>query len=486
MSPFTTNTSFPSVTRMGTDVESSPATQLPEYTTAEVASHNRKDDIWIIVHGKVFDITKYLHDHPGGADVLVETAGTDATEAFEDVGHSEDSVEIMQDFLIGTLQGAKEYVPPKKVQLIVQKPEQQPHADHSKTLGTIAGVLGAASSLFYAYRRGILSTVGLPLDPGQLVPQYFNGIRLPRGGFTNGFLTAAAISAILGTVVARQAARFTKVESGFLRYPPHIKARKVVRADPHLRKGFLDAKEFRRLPLVKKEPLSPNVYRFVFALPDSRGVIGLPIGQHVAIRAVVDGATVSRSYTPVSNNLDLGRLELLVKCYPDGLLSGRYLANLEVGDEVEFRGPKGAMRYSKGLCKHLGMVAGGTGITPMYQLIRAICEDERDLTEISLIYANRTEADILLREELDTLAHKYPKNFKVWYMLDTAPEGWSYGTGFVNETVLSDKLTGPSRESKVLLCGPPGMMQATKKTLVSMGFTKPGPVSKMGDQIFSF
>ncbi|GAB1197259.1 hypothetical protein APSETT444_006552 [Aspergillus pseudonomiae] len=471
---------------MEAKAESPADVQLPEYSAAEVASHNRKDDIWIIVHGKVFDITNYLQDHPGGAEVLIDTAGTDATEAFEDVGHSEDSVEIMQEFLIGTLKDAKEYVPPKKVQLVAQKPETMRQPSGSRPVGTIAGVLGALASILYAYQRGTFGPLVPKNELGQLIPQYFNGIRLPRGGFTNGFLTAAAISAIVGTAVARQAAKFTKIDSGFLRYPPHIKARSVIKADPHLAKGFLDAKEFKRLPLVEKDQLSPNVYRFVFALPNAKGVIGLPIGQHVAIRAVVDGATVSRSYTPVSNNLDLGRLELVVKCYPEGLLTGRYLANLTVGDEVEFRGPKGAMRYSKGLCTKLGMVAGGTGITPMYQLIRAICEDERDTTEISLIYANRTEADILMREELEAFARKYPKNFKLWYMLDSAPDGWAYGTGFVNQEVLSQQLPGPSEDTKMLLCGPPGMVNATKKTLAAMGFRKAGAMSKMTDQIFCF
>ncbi|KAI2815529.1 hypothetical protein CBS115989_7601 [Aspergillus niger] len=424
--------------------------QLTEYTLADIAKHNRKDDIWIAVHGQVFDITEYLQDHPGGVDVLLETAGSDATTAFEDVGHSEDSREILQEYLIGILKDAKKYVPPKAVRVISQKPEKTEKPATNLSRLAVTGALGAA--------------VDSPMDSSQL--RFF--------------------SCAIGSVVARQAAKMMKIDHGFMRYPPHIKARKVVRADPHMAKGFLDSKEYQRLPLVQKDLLSPNVYRFVFALPDTKGVIGLPIGQHVAIRANIDGNTVSRSYTPVSNNLDLGRLELVVKCYPDGLLSGKYLANLTVGDEVEFRGPKGAMRYGRGLCAKIGMVAGGTGITPMYQLIRAICEDERDTTEISLIYANRSEGDILLREELEDFARKYPKNFKLWYMLDTAPEGWMYGSGYVNEAVLRERLPDPSAETKIMLCGPPGMVNACKKTLGVIGFQTSGTISKMSDQIFCF
>jgi cytochrome-b5 reductase len=132
------------------------------------------------------------------------------------------------------------------------------------------------------------------------------------------------------------------------------------------------------------------------------------------------------------------------------------------------------------------MVAGGTGITPMYQLIRAICENDTDTTQISLVYANRSEADILLREELDSFARRYPANFKVWYMLDTAPEDWAYGTGFVDVDVLREHMPSPGPETKVLLCGPPGMIGATKKNLATLGFKTPGSVSKMSDQVFCF
>ncbi|XHG06338.1 hypothetical protein AWENTII_009543 [Aspergillus wentii] len=453
----------------------------PEYTLKDVAAHNLKDDIWIVIHGQVFDITKYMQDHPGGADVLVEVAGSDATAAYEDIGHSEDAREIMQPYMIGTLQNAKEYIRPQAVRVITQKPVEKPRSAIG-TVSKVVGAMSALSSLVYIYHRGILGPFGI----NKFLPQQLSSIRLPRGGFTNGFLTATVISAAVGSVIAQQVAKFTKIESGFTRYPPHIKARKVVRIGPHLAKGFLDPKEYQCLPLVQKDQLSPNVYRFVFALPDANDIIGLPIGQHVAIRAVIDGLTVTRSYTPVSNNIDRGRLELVVKCYPDGLLSGRYLANLTVGDEVEFRGPKGAMRYSKGHCQKLGMVAGGTGITPMYQLIRAICENDRDTTEISLVYANRSEGDILLREELESFARRYPNNFKLWYMLDAPSEGWTYGTGYVNQAVLTEHMPAPSPDTKILLCGPPVMVNATKKTLASMGFQTPGSVSKMSDQIFCF
>ncbi|XP_078180121.1 cytochrome b5 [Carex rostrata] len=73
------------------------------YSMKEVAEHNSADDCWIVVNGKVYDVTSYLDDHPGGADVMIETTGKDATEEFEDAGHSKDARNQMKDYCIGEL-----------------------------------------------------------------------------------------------------------------------------------------------------------------------------------------------------------------------------------------------------------------------------------------------------------------------------------------------------------------------------------------------
>jgi cytochrome-b5 reductase len=163
---------------------------------------------------------------------------------------------------------------------------------------------------------------------------------------------------------------------------------------------------------VRKASVAPNVYSFVFGLPNADDVLGLPTGQHIALRATINGQSVSRSYTPVSNNTDLGRIELLVKVYPQGQMT-KHLEAMQIGDMIDIRGPRGAMQYSPSYAKHIGMIAGGTGITPMYQLIRAICDDETDATQMSLLYANNTEEDILLRKELDDFAMRFPNKFQV-------------------------------------------------------------------------
>jgi NAD(P)H-flavin reductase len=98
----------------------------------------------------------------------------------------------------------------------------------------------------------------------------------------------------------------------------------------------------------------------------------------------------------------------------------------------------------------------------MQQIIRAALKNPKDNTKISLIYANVTLTDILLKAELDALAESHPEQFKVYYVLNTPPEKWDGGVGFVNTDMIKERLPSPQPTSKVLLCGtshPPYRLQ---------------------------
>jgi len=76
---------------------------LKKYSLKEVAEHKDKKSTWLVIHDKVYDVTKFLEEHPGGEEVLLEQAGKDATESFEDVGHSTDARTMMKEYLVGEL-----------------------------------------------------------------------------------------------------------------------------------------------------------------------------------------------------------------------------------------------------------------------------------------------------------------------------------------------------------------------------------------------
>ena len=98
------------------------------------------------------------------------------------------------------------------------------------------------------------------------------------------------------------------------------------------------------------------------------------------------------------------------------------------------------------MVKAFGMIAGGTGITPMLQIIRAVIRGRPtgDMTEIDLIFANVNKEDILLKEDLDQLA-KEDKGFRIHYVLNNPPEKWDGGVGFVTPEMITVCLLTPKR-----------------------------------------
>lgn len=178
-----------------------------------------------------------------------------------------------------------------------------------------------------------------------------------------------------------------------------------------------------------------------FSLPRSIDILGLPIGQHISIAAKLPDQPkdVVRSYTPISSDEDHGYFDLLLKSYPTGNIS-KHMATLKVGQTIKVKGPKGAMVYTPNMVQRLGMIAGGTGITPMLQIIRAIIRERprnggKDTTQVDLVFANVTREDILLKEDLDQLAQEDP-GFKVFYVLNNPPENWDQGVGFVTPDII--------------------------------------------------
>ena len=471
----------------------------------------------------VYDVTKYMDDHPGGKDVLLEVAGTDATEAFEEVGHSDEAREQLEPFYIGALPTevilVDSYLELRASVLTAisgqeQSEEVEVYRPNFEQVSQSAAVdvknsPARSSILRKLVKLGLAGLVGTltitcyrnewTVDQAIKALPSLLSISLPKGTPSQGasgnfwvgacIATIAQLSATLGLGV--WASSKLDVQQEFTHYQPHRLAQTAHLIQmPHTniptkRAKVLDPRQWRPFTLASKEEVAPHVYRLIFALLNPDDVLGLPTGQHIALRATIKGQTVSRSYTPISNNNDLGRIALLIKVYPDGAMT-RYLEDMAVGQPIDIRGPKGAMQYSRQYAKNIAMIAGGTGITPMYQLIRAICEDPQDTTHISLLYANNTEDDILLRTELDAFAQQCPHKFQLHYVLSQPDNKWTGYRGFVNREMMEKHFAPAAEENRALLCGPPGMVKAMKGVLQGLGWTMPGAVAKASDQAFLF
>jgi len=247
----------------------------------------------------------------------------------------------------------------------------------------------------------------------------------------------------------------------------------------------LHATQFREFPLVAKTQVNHNsaIYRFQLHHPEA--VLGLPIGQHVSVAATIDGKEVVRSYTPVSNDSLPGYVDILVKTYPNGNIS-KYFSELQIGDKVQIRGPKGAFNYTPNTFDQISMIAGGSGVTPMFQILQAIATNPEDTTPATLIFANVNEVDIFLRKELDEFAAMKPGQISVHYVLNNAPINWQGSIGFVTAEIMAAQLPPPTANSKLLLCGPFPMVSAIKKASLELGWEKARAPSKMEHQVFVF
>jgi len=250
--------------------------------------------------------------------------------------------------------------------------------------------------------------------------------------------------------------------------------------------------------LVFKRELTHDTALFRFALPSEQHVLGLPIGQHIYLSAEINGETVIRPYTPTSSDDDKGYFDLVLKVYrsnvhpkfPDGGKMTQHLDKMNPGDTILVRGPSGRLQYKgNGVfevrvdkktpptikkVKRIGMIAGGTGITPMYQLVKDICKHTDDETKLQLIFANQSENDILLREELEEFHENYRHKFDLWFTIDKSVQpDWKYDVGFVNDEMIAKHLPPPGEDTLILMCGPPPMIKfACAPNLDKVGYTK--------------
>ena len=119
-------------------------------TLAEVAAHDREDDCYLIIGNertggaKVYDVTKYLEDHPGGDAVLLELAGKYADDMFEDIGHSMNARQQLKEFLVGTLDATEEEL------AALRAPAHTGNGD-SFLLVAVAGALLAAVGGYFVF-----------------------------------------------------------------------------------------------------------------------------------------------------------------------------------------------------------------------------------------------------------------------------------------------------------------------------------------------
>ncbi|KAI9167246.1 Nitrate reductase [Paramyrothecium foliicola] len=260
-------------------------------------------------------------------------------------------------------------------------------------------------------------------------------------------------------------------------------------SDP-TRAVFLQPKVWTKAILEKRITLSHDTKLFTFKLNHPEQAIGLPTGQHLMMR-LREPATreaIIRAYTPMSEVTDKGKLDVLIKIYFDrperqGGKMTQALNAIPLGHFVDFKGPIGKFEYlGKGICNISGkqrkikrfiMVCGGSGVTPVFQVLRAVMSDPEDATKCLLLDGNRTDEDILCRTELDALSALDPQRCRLLHTLTKPGPTWTGRKGRLDKALFEVEVgpcTQVGGDDLVLVCGPESMESSVRDMLYGMGW----------------
>ncbi|CAG7916595.1 unnamed protein product [Penicillium olsonii] len=254
------------------------------------------------------------------------------------------------------------------------------------------------------------------------------------------------------------------------------------------REVFLQSREWTKATLTEKRNVSWDTRIFVFDLEHEKQTLGLPIGQHLMIKVQdpTNSEAVIRSYTPMSDTNLIGKMELLVKIYfpSDSIPGGKMtlaLDKLPLGSVIDCKGPTGRFEYLgngrvsiSGKVRQLRsfkMICGGTGITPVFQVLRAVMQDTQDPTMCTVLNGNRQEEDILCRSDLDAYVALDGRKCNVVHTLTKGSDTWSGRRGRISEELLAE-YAAPEEQSMVLVCGPGPMEKSARAILLSQGWNE--------------
>ncbi|KAK0530677.1 NADH-cytochrome b5 reductase [Tilletia horrida] len=237
-------------------------------------------------------------------------------------------------------------------------------------------------------------------------------------------------------------------------------ASKQVKEAALTKDGFVD------FVLKEVKPYNHDSSTFVFELPEGKSS-GLTTCSAVVVKAAGEGLKddkgkpIIRPYTPTTSPETEGHMDFLVKKYDQGNMS-KHIHSLKPGDKLSIKGPIDKFQFDRpNIFQEIGLIAGGTGITPHWQAIQKLLSDPAEKTKVTLIYANKTQADILLREEFDRLAKEKPDRFKVVYGTDGDEPPAGGFKGYITNEILRANLPLPGLADKagVFVCGPPPFME---------------------------
>lgn len=204
----------------------------------------------------------------------------------------------------------------------------------------------------------------------------------------------------------------------------------------------------------------------------SGGALHFTPGQFFTLLVSVGGETLRRAYSVSSAPAELPRVAITVKRVDKGRASTHLNEAVREGDVLEALGPSGnfAVEPDAAAARELVLLGGGSGITPLYSIARAVLAVEPG-TRVSLVYGNRGLEDVIFRDALAALEREHAGRFVLRHVLQSPPEGWTGGVGMLDAATAAAQLEAlaPTAAAEYFVCGPEPMMKAAREALLARG-----------------
>lgn len=194
-------------------------------------------------------------------------------------------------------------------------------------------------------------------------------------------------------------------------------------------------------------------------------------GQFLNVRVEVAGETLWRSYS-ICTAPHEGELAVAVKRVEGGRVSTHLNQHVAEGQLLTVRGPSGTFTLPEPTVGQLTLIGGGSGITPLISQAKHVLTTQPD-TRVALIYGNRSEADIIFRQQLAQLEQDHPGRFVLRHVLSDGTGELRCARGVLDEPTVRNELAqlslDLSNSAATMICGPEPMMVAARSALLAMG-----------------